>query len=59
MVDAVFAGAIEESGWHGGFARIRTKDGLVLAGAVHLPVPWRLRKVGRYESYAAAGGSAG
>ncbi|HEX8080515.1 MAG TPA: hypothetical protein VF557_09935 [Jatrophihabitans sp.] len=52
VVDAVFAGAVEESGWkENAFARIRTKDGLVQAGAVHLPLPWRLRRVRRYESY--------
>ena len=52
IVDAVFAGAVEESGWQDGFARIRTKDGLVHVGAMHLPVPWRLRRVRRYEPYA-------
>jgi len=55
LVDAVFAGAVEESGWHDGFARIKTRDALVRVGALHLPVPWRLRKVRRYESYATAG----
>ena len=54
VVDAVFAGAVEESGWQNGFARIRTKNGLVGVGAMHLPLAWRLRKVRRYESYASA-----
>jgi hypothetical protein len=54
VVDAVFAGAVEESGWQDAFARIRTRDGLVGVGAMHLPVPWRLRRVRRYEPYTAA-----
>lgn len=52
LVDAVFAGAVEESGREdSAFARIQTRNALVRAGAVHLPLPWRLRKVRRYESY--------
>ena len=52
LVDAVFAGAVEEAGRkESAFARIQTKDALVQVGAVHLPLPWRLRKVRRYEPY--------
>lgn len=54
LVQAVLAGRVEESGSvRDGHGRIYTNHGVVRVGAMHLPLPWRLRKTRRYEPYGA------
>lgn len=52
IVRAVLAGRMVEAGRGGRcFARIDTADGPVRVGAVHAPLPWRLRRRRRFAAY--------
>jgi hypothetical protein len=52
IVRAVLAGRVVQAGWAGRrFARIDGADGLVRVGAVHAPLPWRLRRRRRFAAY--------
>lgn len=52
IVAAVIAGRVEEAGRGGRcLSRIYAESGPVSVGHAHLPLPWRLRQVRRYESY--------
>jgi hypothetical protein len=53
VVEAVFAGQVEESGMRGKeFARITLKSGPISVGSVHMPWPWSGRQARRYQPYA-------
>ena len=49
---AVFAGRFIEAGRHGdAFAKLSTTQGEISVGAIHLPIPWRLRRTRTYTPY--------
>ncbi len=53
VLAAVFAGNFEEAGLGNVFARVRLHDGTTArVGAMHLPLPWRLRRKRRYAPFA-------
>jgi len=52
IVEAVFAGRVEESGRTGRrFARITLESGPITVGHIHMPRPWKGRASRRYQSY--------
>lgn len=51
LAAAVFEGNLEETE-RGGFGRLSLLDGRVIRiGVLHLPIPWKLRRVRRYAPY--------
>lgn len=55
LLAAVFAGQFVEAGKRGdSFARVATPDGTTThVGAMHLPLPWRMRRRRTYKPYSA------
>lgn len=63
ILEGIFAGRVEEAGFRAnslagrvglgsfGFARIYTRGDVVSVGSLHLPIPWRLWPMTRYQTY--------
>lgn len=52
LLDAAFAGNFVEAGTHqDAFSRISTRSGMKGVGKMHLPWPWRLRRIRTYAPY--------
>jgi len=52
LLEATLAGRVEEvSRGTSSFARIQLANGHVKVGAMHLPFPWRTRRLRQYEAY--------